>query len=78
MATQEDDMDNGLKLYVWDNVLCDAGCGIMFALARSEDEAKKLIMKDNGYESWLVTDELNKKPDVYTDTAVGFVVWGGG
>jgi len=33
-----------LKLYVWEDVLCDYSCGVMFALAYDEDEARRLIL----------------------------------
>lgn len=37
--------DNPLKLYVWENVLCDYSCGVMFALAHDVDEARREVIK---------------------------------
>lgn len=34
-----------LRLYVWENVLCDYSCGIMFALAHGVDEARREVLK---------------------------------
>jgi hypothetical protein len=78
-----------LKLYVWDEVLCDYTCGIIFALARDENEArnqvKQNICETYGYkgercdEYWersTENREMVSDPDVY-DEPVGFAVWGG-
>ena len=41
-----------LKLYVWEDVLCDWTCGIMFALAYDVRQARKLIReKRSGFSS---------------------------
>ena len=40
-----------MKLYVWDDVLCDYTSGIMFAIAESEEDAKKIIMKNYDFVS---------------------------
>ena len=32
------------RLFVWEDTLCDRTCGIMFALARTADEARLLIV----------------------------------
>lgn len=63
-----------LKLYVWENYGCDYTCGIAFALAESEEEARKLI-----HESDRFVDErtLSNPPKVFTDK-ISFGVWGGG
>ena len=37
-------MDKDLKLYVWQEVFCDYTCGIAFALAHDEEEARHLIV----------------------------------
>ena len=64
-----------MKLYVWHEVLCSYTCGVMFALANSEEEARDLIKADNSCYMW-VREELEKKPEVY-DEPVGFTVFGG-
>ena len=33
------------KLFVWNSVLCDYSCGIAFAVARDETEARELLKK---------------------------------
>ena len=70
-------MKRGLKLYVWENVLCDYTCGVMFSLARSEEEARELIQAAVGYDSDYVKQDLQQTPQVYDDL-VGFAVYGGG
>lgn len=63
-----------LKLYVWQNVLTDYTDGVMFALATSPEEARKLLLAGTSY---LPKEDLDKEPDVY-ETPVAFSVWGGG
>ena len=66
---------NRMKLYVWDDVLCDYTCGIMFAVAPSLEEAMDLIRSSDVY----IEPDLGKKPTVYDLTEpVCRVVWGGG
>lgn len=38
-------MEKNLKLFVWENVLCDNTDGMMVALAETEKEAQDLIIK---------------------------------
>jgi len=64
-----------LKLFVWEDTLCDYTSGIMFALAENVEEAKKLIIEKIGFEP--SNGDLNLEPVVY-DNKVGFAVWGGG
>lgn len=45
-----------LKLYIWEDVLCDYTCGVMFALAHNEDEARRLVLKSLRHSD----DELDK------------------
>jgi hypothetical protein len=64
-----------MKLYVWEYVLVDYTPGIMFAIAQSEDEARKEILKKCDY---IPEEDLAKTPDVYDiTTPVGFYCWGG-
>jgi len=39
-------MGEYLKLFVWDNVLCDAGCGMMLALASNIEAARESIVRE--------------------------------
>lgn len=65
-----------LKLYVWEDVLTDWTSGVMFALASSPDEARKVILKKSG-NSISVAQDLAQKPRVI-DEPEGFYVFGGG
>ncbi len=68
-------MRKGLKLFVWMNVLTDYTSGIAFALANTEEEARKILLKK---EDCLANDSSFKdKPLVYTKKQ-GFTLWGGG
>jgi hypothetical protein len=51
-----------LKLFVWENVLCDWTPGIVFALAVDKREALKLIRKDSR-SAWNAVHKL--EPKVY-------------
>jgi hypothetical protein len=63
-----------LKLYVWEGVLTDYTDGIIFALARSEKQARRLVGKSASYAENEIKD---KKPDVY-NRPIGFHLCGGG
>lgn len=65
-----------LKLFVWEDVLCDYSSGIMFALAHDVDEARKVIIEKNRSSSSVKID-LVADPVVITSPE-GFAVWGGG
>lgn len=43
-------MTKNLKLYVWPNFAPDYSKGLAFAIAESEEEAKKLIYEQTGIE----------------------------
>lgn len=62
-----------LRLYVWEDVLADYTSGLMFALAESEDEARRLILIA---EPAVPDTDLMENPRVYSHP-VGFVVWSG-
>jgi hypothetical protein len=64
-----------LKLYVWEDVLADYTSGIAFALARSPEHARKLIIKKMGTD--FRASEFEPKPLVVSRPA-GFYVYGGG
>lgn len=72
-----------MKLYVWEEVLCDYTCGVIFALANNVDEARELVVKkyascpgDEWEESSLMSP-MQEEPKVY-DASEGFRVRGGG
>lgn len=67
-------MKEGLRLFVWRNVLTDYSSGIMFALAASPDHARELLLAGCSY---LPPEDLAQEPEVF-DTAVAFSLWGGG
>lgn len=65
-----------MKLYVWEDVLHDWGPGMMFAVAKSPEHARELLLK-NG--DWLPEDDLAKTTQEYNLTdPVAFYMWGGG
>ena len=39
-----------LRLFIWTEFACDYTCGLAFAIARDEVEARKLIVKNRGYD----------------------------
>ena len=63
-----------LKLYVWEEVLENHSYGIMFALARTVEEARILIRKDNK-EYMVSSEDLEKEPRVI-ETPEAFVMQG--
>lgn len=69
-------MEKRLKLYVWQNVLVDYTPGIMFALAETPKEARRLIIEKSDC-SETVRQELTKKPEVYKNK-IAFYLFGGG
>jgi len=63
-----------LKLYVWEDVLCDYTCGVIFALAETLDEAKELVNEESEYNlDW----EMEKEPKII-ENKFAFSLWGGG
>jgi hypothetical protein len=62
-----------LKLYVWEEVLCDYTCGVIFALATDPEHARRLVMT----ESRLVQRTVRTEPREVTE-AEGFIIYGGG
>jgi len=70
-------MKKRLKLFVWEDVLCDYTSGIMFALAYDVEGARKSILSKMDYDSTTVKNDLTKEPLVITKVE-GFMCWGGG
>lgn len=66
-----------LKLFVWEGALTDYTSGIVFALAKDVEEARKLIREKDGTGSKYLEKDLEHEPLVITKPE-GFVVWGGG
>ncbi len=64
-----------LKLFVWENVLNDHTPGIMFALAKDVESARKQILKKENRED--VKLDLMNQPLVITKPQ-GFALYGGG
>ena len=67
-------MSEPLRLYVWDDVLCDWTSGIMFALAHSAEEARTLL---RAAYMGLPESDIAREPRVVEEPE-GFAVWGGG
>lgn len=66
-----------MKLFVWEDVLCDWTCGMAFAVAKSVDDARTAIAKREGH---ATAAALTDKPKVYKldrKSPIGFAVWGG-
>jgi hypothetical protein len=62
-----------LKLFVWENVLCDYTAGMACALAKNSEEARKLVAEKMGY----LNRDIAAEPRIIEE-AEGFYVYGGG
>ena len=69
-------MRKKLRLYVWEDVLTDFSPGIMFALAYSVEDARKMLIEREP-NSHSVKEEVQQEPKVY-DNPMAFIMWGGG
>lgn len=67
-----------MKLYVWENVLCDWTCGIAFALAPNKEEAIKAIEAEYSFSIPELRTEKPKVIDTNRKTPVAFTCSGGG
>lgn len=67
-------MRKKIKLYVWEDVLCDYTCGMICILAHNLEEARELLEKK--YPGYYL-DEFGKKYRVITEPEA-FAVYGGG
>lgn len=64
-----------LKLFVWHEVLLNYDYGIMFALARTVEEAQQVIERDRM--DWVDVHEIyEKSPEIVTNPK-GFLFSGG-
>lgn len=68
-----------MQLYVWHHVLGDYTDGIVFALASSVEDARRVVLSpiQDDWERESVEDAIADEPSVY-DSPVGFFVRGGG
>jgi len=77
-----------MKLFVWEEILCDYSCGIGFALADNIEEARNLIIKKYcpdktcgecgfGEDRCMLVEDLQPEPMIY-ESPIGYYVWGGG
>jgi hypothetical protein len=48
-ASEVDSDKEDLKLYVWEEVLCEYECGIICVLAKDEEQARELVHKSNAF-----------------------------
>lgn len=74
--------DSSYKLYLWREALCDHTCGVMFAIAKSKEEAKEIVKKafldEHTYplpKYYLVDEEPEVIP---LNQPFGFTRYGGG
>ena len=67
-----------LKLYVWDGVLTDYTDGVAYALARSPEEAKELLMKAGIRDQYWNGLKLDGQDYQEYDGPVAGFVYGGG
>ena len=71
-----------MKLYVWESVLCDYTCGVVFALANSVEEAREQVFKEyvdpeDPWEHRSLENAMRDEPKVYS-APMCFRLWGGG
>ena len=68
-----------MKLFVWEEVLCDYTCGVVFAMAPTKEEALKLLKKELTKDgtSWKYKEIAGEEPIVYKGKACGYCTGGG-
>jgi len=64
-----------LKLFVWEGVLADYTSGVMFALAKDVESARKMLLEKYPG-SWSLERDILLEPKVYSEP-FSFAVWGG-
>ena len=68
-----------MKMFVWRNVLTDYTNGIAIAMARTEKEARKVILRDApDFAQEELTRDIAGPPDHIYDKPHGVHCWGGG
>jgi len=68
-------MNKKLKLYVWENVLCDYTCGMVCVLAFDLEQAFDLIREK--YDEYYLDDLAGVEPEIIEEPEA-FAVYGGG
>lgn len=69
-------MDEKLKLFVWEGVLCETFPGIMVALAPNVEVARALLHKKvDCFGKWAQRD-LQRAPQVYEDPCAFYALGG--
>lgn len=73
-------VDEPLKLFVWEGVLCDHTAGVIFALARDPDEARRAVIRDASQHvyggcHWL-REGMVEDPTIHDDVT-GYFLYGG-
>lgn len=70
-----------MRLYLWEGVLEDYTEGVMFALADSVEEAKRLIHtsdhRDCEDENCFYLQEMERVQPRIIEEPFGFLLWGG-
>jgi len=65
-----------LKLFVWENVLCDWQCGHIAVLALSVEHARKVVRDTlEAYQLSSLLEVFTEEPTIYTDS-VAILCWG--
>ena len=70
-----------MKLYLWEKVLCDYTCGVIFAIATSLEDARRVARetyKNTYWEAEMESDILEPSRIIELDSEFGFCLWGGG
>ena len=72
-------MTRKMRLYVWDHVLCDCSCGIAVAVARTESEAREILLKiaTDDWERKALAADISGAPAEILDAPAGAFCWGG-
>lgn len=74
------DFHEGYRLYVWHDVLRDYTAGVIFAIARSVEEARQAVitgaLQDSSCSVKHMEEEMTTEPEIY-DGPAGFFLYGG-
>jgi len=63
-----------LKMYIWEDVLCDYSCGMIAVLAESPEHAREIVRRD--YDDHIYRETYKDPIEVKEPTA--FYAYGGG
>lgn len=71
-------LHEGYRLYVWHDVLRDYTAGVIFAIARSVEEARQAViasaLQDSSWSVKHVEEEMTTEPEIY-DSPAGFFLY---